>query len=66
MIISEVHILQEELNNLERNLLACAYPLHLIIKKTIKPFIHTRNNLYLNRHHVKKQSFFASSLPSQT
>ena len=32
MIISEDHILQEELNNLKRILLARAYPLHLIIK----------------------------------
>ena len=32
MIISGDHILQEELNNLTRILLARAYPLHLIIK----------------------------------
>ena len=32
MIISEDHILQEELNNLRGILLARAYPLHLIIK----------------------------------
>ena len=36
MIISEDHILQEELNNLTRILLARAYPLHLIIKKVKK------------------------------
>ena len=32
MIISEGHILQEELNNLTRIVLACSYLLHLIIK----------------------------------
>ena len=32
MIISEDQILQEELNNLTRILLACRYLLHLIIK----------------------------------
>ena len=36
-IISEDHILQEELNNLTRILLACSYPLHLIIKNIKKP-----------------------------
>ena len=36
MIISEDHILQEELNNLTRILLARAYPLHLIIKNVKK------------------------------
>ena len=36
MIISEDHILQEELNNLTRVLLALAYPLHLIIKNIRK------------------------------
>ena len=38
MIISEDHILQEELNNLTRILLAHAYPLHLIIKNIKKSF----------------------------
>ena len=36
-IISEDHILQEELNDLTRILLAHAYPLHLIIKNLKKP-----------------------------
>ena len=37
MIISEDYILQEELNNLTRILLARAYHLHLIIKNIKKP-----------------------------
>ena len=36
MIISEDNIVQEELNNLKRILLARAYPLHLIIKNIKK------------------------------
>ena len=38
MIISEDNILQAELNNLTRSPLACAYPLHLIIKNIKKPW----------------------------
>ena len=45
MIISEDHILQEELNNLTCILLAREYPLHLIIKNIKKALIHNRNNL---------------------
>ena len=45
MIISEDHILQEELNNLTCILLACAYPLHLIIKNTKKALTHNRKAL---------------------
>ena len=45
MIISEDHILQEELNNLRRILLARAYPLHLIIKNIKKAM--TFNNNYV-------------------
>ena len=45
MIISEDHILQEKLNNLTRNLLAHAYPLHLLIKKIKKALVSTRRNL---------------------
>ena len=37
MIISEDHILQAELNNLIRILLACTYSLHLSIKNIKKP-----------------------------
>ena len=37
MIILEDHILQAELSNLTRILLARAYPLHLIIKNIKKP-----------------------------
>ena len=45
MIISEDHILQAELNNLTRILLACAYPLHLSIKNIKKALTHSRNYL---------------------
>ena len=45
MIISEDHILQAELNNLIRILLARAYPLHLIIKNIKKTLTHCRNYL---------------------
>ena len=45
MIISKDHILQAELNNLTRILLACAYPLHLSIKNIKKAFTHSRNYL---------------------
>ena len=37
MIISEDHVLQKELNNLTRILLAGTYPLHLIIKISFDP-----------------------------
>ena len=49
MIISNDHILQEELNNLTRILLARAYPLHLIIKNIKKALTHTRNLLLSQR-----------------
>ena len=57
MIISEDHILQAELNNLTRILLARAYPLHLIIKNIKKnldpkpqlPVIPT-NTTYRDQH----------------
>ena len=45
MIISEDHILHEELNNLTHILLAWTYPLHLIIKNIKKAL--TRNRNYL-------------------
>ena len=45
MIISEDHILQAELNNLTRILLARSYPLHLIIKNIKKALIHSCNYL---------------------
>ena len=45
LIISEDHILQEELNNLTRILLVCTYPLHLIIKNIEKALTHNRNKL---------------------
>ena len=49
MIISEDHILQAELNNLTRILLARAYPLHLIIKNIKKALTHSRNYLLSQR-----------------
>ena len=48
-IISEDHILQEELNNLTRILLARAYPLHLIIKNIKKALTHNCINLLSQR-----------------
>ena len=48
-IISEDHILQAELNNLTRILLACAHPLHLIIKNIKKVLTHSRNYLLSQR-----------------
>ena len=45
MIVSDDHILQEQLNNLTRNLLARTYQLHLIIRNIKKTLSHTRNLL---------------------
>ena len=45
MIIYEDQILQEELNNLIHILLACTYPLYLIIKNIKKILIYIRSNL---------------------
>ena len=45
MIVTEDHILKEELNNLTRILLAHAYPLHLIIKNIKEPLTRSRNYL---------------------
>ena len=50
MIISENHILQEEPKNLIRILLACAYPLHFIIKNIKKPWHITAITRYPNEH----------------
>ena len=49
MIISEDHILQAELNNLTRILLARSCPLHLIIKNIKKALTHSRNYLLSQR-----------------
>ena len=49
MIISEDHILEAELNNLTRILLARAYPLHLIIKNIKKALTHNCNYLLSQR-----------------
>ena len=45
MVISEDHILQEELNNLTGALLACAYSPYPIIKNIKKVLTHNRNCL---------------------
>ena len=58
MIISEDHILQEELNNLTRILLARAYPLNLIIKNIKKLWTTTAITCYPNKDHRKKPKFF--------
>ena len=49
LVISEDHILQEELYNLTHILLACAYLLHLIIKNTKKALTHNCNYLLSQR-----------------
>ena len=49
MIISEDHIMQEELNNLTCILLARAYPLNLIIKNIKNAWTHNRNYLLSQR-----------------
>ena len=55
MIISEDHILREELNNVTRTLLLRAYPLHHIIKNIKKSYIYTRSNiLYQRTPHTEK------------
>ena len=66
MIISEDLILQEELNNLTRVLLDCAYPLHLIIKNKKKPWSTTAIICYPNEHHRQKPTFSPFQLLSQT
>ena len=58
IIISEDQILQEELNNLTRILLACAYPLHLIIKNIKKALIHDRNHLLFQQTSQTEKKFF--------
>ena len=57
MIISEDHILQTELSNLTRIFLACAYPLHLIIKNIKKPWPTAAITCYPNEHHIQKPTF---------
>ena len=49
MIISEDHIMQEELNNLTCILLSHAYPLNLIIKNIKNALTHNRNYLLSQR-----------------
>ena len=49
MIISEDHILQEEINNLKRTLLAHTYPLHFIIKNIKKALTYNPNALLFQR-----------------
>ena len=54
MIISEDHILQEELISLTLILLDRAYPLHLIIKNIKKALTTTAITCYPNEHHRQK------------
>ena len=57
MIISEDHILQEELNNLTHILLAHAYPLHLIIENIKKLWPTTAITCYPNEPTDRNQHF---------
>ena len=66
MIISEDYILQEELNNRIRTLLARTYSPHVIIKSVKKPSSTPTVTCYLNGHHIEKQTFSPLSLLSQT
>ena len=65
MIISEDHILQEELNNLTRILLARAYLLHLIIKNIKQALIHNRNHLLSQRTPQTESNILAIANYSQ-
>ena len=58
-MILEDSILQAELNNLTPILLACAYPLHLIIRNIKKPWVKAAITYYPNEHHKKKPTFSA-------
>ena len=57
MIISEDHIVQEDLNNILRILLARVYPLHLIIKNIKKALIRSANHHYPKEYHKDKPTF---------
>ena len=57
MIISEDHILQEELSNVTRILLARAYLLHLIIKSIKKALTHNSITCYPNKRYRQKPRF---------
>ena len=63
MIISEEHILQEDLDNITRILLARAHPLHPIIKNMKKLVFAPELNCYLNGHRIQKQTLSSLSLP---
>ena len=63
MIISEDHILQAELNNLTRILLARAYPLHLIIKNIKKALTHSGNYLLSQRTPHKETNILPITTP---
>ena len=64
--ISEDHILQEEINNLTRILLACAYPLHFIIKNIKKTLTHARNHLLLQQTAQTKKNILPNVTNSKT
>ena len=66
MIISEDRILQQELNNLTRILLAYVYPLHFIIKNIKKPWSTTAITCHSNEHQRQKSTFSPLQLFSQT
>ena len=57
MIFSVDHILQEELNNLIRILLACAYPPQLTTANIKKPWPTTLITCYPNEHHRQTPIF---------
>ena len=57
IIISDDHILQKELKNLTRILLARAYPLHLIIKNIKKALTHKRHYLLFQQTPKTSQHF---------
>ena len=63
MIISEDHILQEELNNLTRIPLARAYPLNLIIKNIKKALTHNRNYLLSQQRPQKETKILPIVIP---
>ena len=57
MIFSVDHILQEELNNLIRILLACAYPLQLTTEKIKNPWLTILITCSPNEHHRQTPPF---------
>ena len=66
MIISEDHILPEELNNLTRILPARAQSQHLIIKNKKSPHLHPQQLAISTDSTTQKQTFSPLLIPSQT